>query len=366
MTNLLEIERWEDGIYQLETSDPVVGGPDGIDNLQAKQLANRTRYLKRATEAGQSNLDAHVAAVDPHPQYATHVDLAEKVAALVAQSPEALDTLSELAKALGNDPNFATTITNALALKAALDSPEFSGAPKAPTPAQFDATTRLATMEAVRRELGSMAGVDQRCTALMADISLPASSVGKILPVGGTTAKVITLPSTVGLPDGASIAFYNQTASAGGVVYTLSGAVGQNIIVSTAFAQTTQLYPGDVVTFSVYAGNWTMSSGVSTIALSRLSSFQGSLGINGYQKYPGGLIEQWGLVSAVNQGVVTITYPLTFPNACLGVVQSIYNDTGGSTDAARRTTSPTPKATMTFRVTNADGGTSVQWRAWGF
>lgn len=28
MTNLVEFERWEDGIYQLETSDPVVGGPD--------------------------------------------------------------------------------------------------------------------------------------------------------------------------------------------------------------------------------------------------------------------------------------------------------------------------------------------------
>ncbi|TKC83831.1 hypothetical protein FAZ69_22625 [Trinickia terrae] len=134
MTNLIEAERWEDGVYQLETSDPVVGGPDGIDNLQAKQLANRTRYLKRAIETGQSDLEAHVAAGDPHPQYATHADLAEKVAALVAQAPETLDTLSELAKALGNDPSFATTITNALALKAALDSPAFAGTPTTPMP----------------------------------------------------------------------------------------------------------------------------------------------------------------------------------------------------------------------------------------
>lgn len=132
MTNLIEIERWEDGIYQLETSDAVVGGPDGIDNLQAKQLANRTRYLKRAIEARQSDFDAHVAAVDPHPQYATHADLAEKVAALVAQSPEALDTLSELAKALGNDPNFATTITTELATRAPIDSPVFTGMPRRP------------------------------------------------------------------------------------------------------------------------------------------------------------------------------------------------------------------------------------------
>lgn len=36
------------------------------------------------------------------------------IAALVASSPAALNTLNELAAALGNDPNFATTITNAL------------------------------------------------------------------------------------------------------------------------------------------------------------------------------------------------------------------------------------------------------------
>ncbi|WP_172902240.1 phage tail protein, partial [Escherichia coli] len=39
------------------------------------------------------------------------------IAALVDSSPDALNTLNELAAALGNDPNFATTMTNALAGK---------------------------------------------------------------------------------------------------------------------------------------------------------------------------------------------------------------------------------------------------------
>ncbi|EAC1007780.1 shikimate transporter [Salmonella enterica subsp. enterica] len=43
------------------------------------------------------------------------------LAALVGSSPDALDTLNELAAALGNDPNFATTITNALAGKQPLN-----------------------------------------------------------------------------------------------------------------------------------------------------------------------------------------------------------------------------------------------------
>lgn len=44
------------------------------------------------------------------------------IASLVDSSPEALNTLNELAQALGNDPNFATTITNALAGKQPLNA----------------------------------------------------------------------------------------------------------------------------------------------------------------------------------------------------------------------------------------------------
>lgn len=46
MSNLTEKDQWEDGVYQLEKTDPVVGGPDGLSNRQAQQLGNRTRYLK--------------------------------------------------------------------------------------------------------------------------------------------------------------------------------------------------------------------------------------------------------------------------------------------------------------------------------
>ena len=45
MANLTETSRWEGGIYQLETSDPVQGGPNGIDNRPIRELANRTRWL---------------------------------------------------------------------------------------------------------------------------------------------------------------------------------------------------------------------------------------------------------------------------------------------------------------------------------
>ncbi|SQB62074.1 phage tail fiber protein [Citrobacter koseri] len=187
MANLPETPQWEDGIYQIEVSDPVLGGPDGISNRQAKQLASRTSYLKQKVEKGGQDLAEHIAAPDPHSQYApkssptftgtpaaptvvktdnstklattAHVKtvvadyaplsspgltgkptaptaaqasndtqlattafVKAAIAALVASSPAALDTLNELAEALGNDPNFATTMTNALAGKQPLDN----------------------------------------------------------------------------------------------------------------------------------------------------------------------------------------------------------------------------------------------------
>lgn len=61
-------------------------------------------------------------------QLATTAFVQAAIAALVASSPSALDTLNELAAALGNDANFATTVTNALALKAASANPALTGA----------------------------------------------------------------------------------------------------------------------------------------------------------------------------------------------------------------------------------------------
>lgn len=76
---------------------------------------------------------------------ATSSAIASAIAALVASSPAALDTLNELAAALGNDANFATTITNALALKAPLASPALTGTPTVPTATAGTSTTQAAS-----------------------------------------------------------------------------------------------------------------------------------------------------------------------------------------------------------------------------
>ena len=61
--------------------------------------------------------------------------VAAAISALVDSSPAALDTLKELATALGNDANFSTTVTNALAAKAAKSNDTITVATADPTSA---------------------------------------------------------------------------------------------------------------------------------------------------------------------------------------------------------------------------------------
>lgn len=74
-----------------------------------------------------------VAGIIPSSTFATPAQISTAISNLVNSSPIVLDTLGELAAALGNDPNFATTITNSLGLKANLISPVFT-APNLGTP----------------------------------------------------------------------------------------------------------------------------------------------------------------------------------------------------------------------------------------
>lgn len=66
-------------------------------------------------------------------QVATTAFVATALANMVNAAPSTLDTLKELADALGDDPNFATTVTNNLATKAPLASPTFTGTVTLPT-----------------------------------------------------------------------------------------------------------------------------------------------------------------------------------------------------------------------------------------
>ncbi|WP_096969757.1 phage tail protein [Escherichia coli] len=217
MANLPETPQWEDGIYQIEVSDPVLGGPDGISNRQGKQLASRTLYLKQQVEKGGTDLAKHIAAADPHTQYAPKASptftgtptaptpansdnskklattefVAKALAALAGSAPETLDTLKELADALGNDPNFATTVLNKLAEKLAKDQ---NGA-DIPDPALFvknlglGESAKMPAATALASSAGNIAipvligGVQRTALLQWKMVSVPQSADGNMVVV---------------------------------------------------------------------------------------------------------------------------------------------------------------------------------------
>lgn len=87
-------------------------------------------------------------------QLATTAYVRTEISNLVNSAPSALDTLKELSDALGADPNFATTMTNSLALKAPINNAVFTGT----TTVAADPTTALqvATKQYVDAHTGTV------------------------------------------------------------------------------------------------------------------------------------------------------------------------------------------------------------------
>ncbi|CAE6841840.1 hypothetical protein R69746_06960 [Paraburkholderia aspalathi] len=312
MANLVETAQWEAGVYQLETSDPVEGGPDGIDNAQARQLANRTAYLKQQQEA-------HAVASNPHPQYATLAAMQAAINALVAAAPGALDTLKELADAIGDDPNFATTMTNALALKAALNSPIFTGTPKGPTSSQFDSSTNLATT-AFAQGIGLRASGQYVVSATQL---LSSSKMGQYLTFN-TNGVALTLPAANSVAQGVGFAGKVLPGVTGCSLLTS----GSDRFQSTASSSSAYgLSPGDnFLIVSDGVATWSLIIEHTAAGFAALPAFGALLTGNGYQKLPGGLIFQWGYISYVGTGYNDIiTLPIAFPNGFLG---GAINDAG--------------------------------------
>lgn len=86
-----------------------------VTGLKDKKLG--LKVLKNAAVDTYEVLVPEVSNVDLT-GYATEEFVNNKVSELVNSAPEALDTINELSAALGNDPNFATTMTNLIATKA--------------------------------------------------------------------------------------------------------------------------------------------------------------------------------------------------------------------------------------------------------
>jgi hypothetical protein len=58
MANVTETPDFDAGVYRIETTDPVIGGENGIANKGIKNLANRTLYLKEHLDDAETNISS--------------------------------------------------------------------------------------------------------------------------------------------------------------------------------------------------------------------------------------------------------------------------------------------------------------------
>ncbi len=113
-----EISRAKSKEEQLENAINDVDNTHSTDIQEVRESINEldsSKADKATTLAGYGITDAYTR--DQVTNKATEIAKAE-CAKLVSSAPETLDTLDEIAAALGDDPNFATTITNLIGTKA--------------------------------------------------------------------------------------------------------------------------------------------------------------------------------------------------------------------------------------------------------
>ncbi|EFN5265306.1 phage tail protein, partial [Escherichia coli] len=288
----------------------------------------------------------HLAAPDPHSQYApkasptftgtpkaptpaagnnttqvaTTAFVQAALTALINGAPATLDTLKEIAAAINNDPNFSTTINNALALKAPLSSPALTGTPTAPTAAQSVNNTQIATTAFVKSAIAGMVG------------SAPAA-----------LDTLNELAAALGNDPNFATTMLNALAGKQPLDNTLTNLSGKDVA-----GLLTYLGLGTAATKNVGAGAGQIPD---------MSSFTNA---SGWQKLPGGKILQWGKAGfPVGQTQISVPFPINFPSVVSNIQLTFadINFSGGT---------PSPTLAVVNNTVNGAGFGAYMSGAGGF
>jgi hypothetical protein len=146
------------------------------------------------TSSATPDLSAYLTQSSASTIYATKAELdnidlssasAAAVAAIVDSAPSTLNTLNELAAALGDDANYASTVTTALGTKAPLASPTFTGSVTIGEAITKTTSTALtsASVTTIATFPGSP-GLSAECMVVFSSESSGAQTTSKVLIVG--------------------------------------------------------------------------------------------------------------------------------------------------------------------------------------
>lgn len=338
MANLKEQEKWEDGVYQIEENDPVLGGENGVTNRPIKQLANRTSWLKKTLEllgkkaAPKDLTDSSVSAIeqDGHThKLPSGTTLGKGIVKLNSQvtndseqeaaTPKAVKAAYDKASEAKEAANAAQTSANA-AQRTANDGVSKANA------AQISANNANNNAE------GRISKSGDRLTGILYSVGISSKHFGYGAYANQYTSGAPFMVETTGSQDrdtyhpfvkglvrskgryGTGFSFgYTTKQGAGdgfgrGIIHLIEDN-GSNKI--WAFE-----HNGDFNS----AGDVRSSSGKSLNTAVQTSDYRSQWQQNGWVRLPNGLIIQWGKTPVIHdENSTDIVFPIAFPNKVLNI-----------------------------------------------
>ncbi|MDO2494272.1 phage tail protein [Escherichia coli] len=271
------------------------------------------------------------------------------IAALVDSSPDALNTLNELAAALGNDPNFATTMTNALAGKQPKDATLTALAGLTTAADKFPYFTgndvaSLATLTKVGRDIlakSTVAAVIEYL-GLQETIKLASEALSTYGGVVNGDVIIKGILSLIGnellieKDNGFSgIHIRNKSTVAGsanGVDFSFGGATMSSLIcgimenganyIDVALSPAGNISDRRLIAFTL-DGNIRQlipKNGWSIQGYTKNSDFTQAMADAGWVRFPNGIIFQWCWGNTDANGWASAPFPVGWPVRCFGLL----------------------------------------------
>lgn len=378
MADIIEDRDYKPTIYEIATTDDVIGGPSGISNRQATQLAARTNFLKDHVVALEDGTTA--AGVASKLKIARTISLAGDVTGSVSFDGSVNVSLTTSYKQSGilagsyrlvtvDAKGVVTGGSNPTTLDgfgitdaAPLKSPALTDKPTAPTATVFDSSKLLANSEFVNLMSGSIRSI----VTLTTSTNIAADGWNKGYFMGGAGGS-IGLPklSTGGV--GGTIILANQSATeiyigavVGDVIFNVGAGSGAGSFI---------LPIGDTAFLVSRGSDWVLMGG--SVSAQFSSMFQSSLGSNGFQRLPNKFMFQFQLATmnasdGLTPMVQTFNFPKPFPTAALGAIASFAGWTASLNSNAFVACRPINNGQVTAQNNYSPSGLTAQILSWGY